>query len=62
MKRDGATRTFLCSLCEQSGHVLNSQSAGKLAQKQAKKKYIYFFFLLALFHKLLRSDIIEAID
>jgi hypothetical protein len=61
MKRNGATRTFLCSRSEQSGHVLDNQSAGKLAQKQAKKIYIDFF-LLALFHKLLRSGIIEAIN
>jgi hypothetical protein len=46
MKRNGATRTFICSLCEQSGHLLNNQSAGKLA----------------LFHKLLRSAIIKAIN
>jgi hypothetical protein len=44
MKRNGATRTFLCSQSEQSGHVLDNQSAGKLAQKQAKKNLYRFFF------------------
>jgi hypothetical protein len=61
MKRNGATRASLCLQSEQSGHVLDSQSARKLAQKQAKKN-IYIFFSLTLFHKLLRSGIIEAID
>lgn len=44
MKRNGATRASLCLQSEQSGHVLDSQSASKLAQKQAKKNIYTFFF------------------